>query len=176
MQNQKLKNEASNQLKKISEYFKEILPESYIINQAEKNINTIVYKDMPLGLNGNYNYVKKEISVNINANEDAQKISLIHEMLHAITYRDFESRGFKRKNEDGMITKGIGLDEIITEEIAEEITGAKNEKVYRFIRPIYVLYKKAIGKEYFIKDYVLGTDTVKERIEEKFSKDARNSI
>lgn len=158
----------------IVEYFKDMDIEDFIKEQAYKNIKQIKYEPLSQARCGTYIGSDKTIIINSNTDDQIKHLSLVHEMLHAITYRNNYSRGFLRvldKSIHPYGEKGRGLDEVITETCAEKITGITNNKSCMNEKPVYSIFKNIIGEEYFINDYIYGTDTVNNKIIDFYGKE-----
>ena len=159
------------EIKKISDYFKNIASEDYILVQAHNNIAEIIQKDLPHKFTGWYNDGEKKIYIDKKKVADYFEECLLHEMLHAITIRSKFSKGFKRPlYQDGKFVKsiGIGLDEGITQTIAEEIAQTKNKKSYLCEKSIYKFLKIMAGEENLLSDYMLGTNKTEEYIKQNY--------
>ena len=159
-----------NELKKICDFFSDILPEEEILKQARENIKRVLLENLKDGYLANYNFETREITISTKLDEDSRKVAMIHEMLHAITNRNSTSKGFKRVNPtDGITRKGIGMDEAITEEMAQRISGIKRDRNYEIERMMLDLFSAAIGEEFFIKDYLLGTNFVEKEMRKQYN-------
>lgn len=153
----------------ICDYFSYLRPRDFFEKRVINNISKIEYKEIPEGFTGEYNYEKKTITINIHTQKHLIKNVTTHELLHAITYRSETSKGFKKLDLKSKKTyRGISIDEAMTEYLTQKITGIKDFKTYPVNIRTYEILKSYIGEDFFVSDYLYGTNKVERVVKEKY--------
>lgn len=141
----------------------EIDIEDLIKTRLSENVKEIIY-DYPLkGSVGNYYEEEKKIVIHPALIGRFRKLTLYHELNHTASTHD-NKVGFKTIN----TLFGIGLNEGITQSLAEEAVGITDPTSYPIQKAVYRIFTKIADKKDFVHDYLLGTEKVEQTLQQKY--------
>lgn len=145
-----------------------IISPSEIKKSLNSNLDALYFERLYIKYDWSafYNSETKCAYIDSKLTELLLSLNLVHELLHALSTRSVNDSGF-HKNVNGN-DSGRGLNEGITEYLTEEILNLDVPNDYDIEKSTYGILSNLIGSEYFIRDYIYGTNTVEKEFRNQY--------